>query len=64
MKSVTAVGAVAIGAVVETGWTNNSTRALVADESVFGVGAALVAPTLDEEEEEEELILEDEEDDE
>jgi hypothetical protein len=36
VKTVTAAGAVAIGAVVETGFTNRSGQALVVDQSVFG----------------------------
>jgi hypothetical protein len=36
MKSVTAAGAVAVGAAVETGWTNRSGQALVLGDTVFG----------------------------
>jgi hypothetical protein len=36
MKTVTAAGAVAIGAVVETGFSNRSGQALVTGQSVFG----------------------------
>ena len=57
MKSVTAIAVVAIGADVELGWTNNSNVPLFESESVFGVGAALVAPTLDDPE----VLLTDEE---
>jgi hypothetical protein len=39
-KIVTAVGAVANGAVVETGWVNRSGVALVAGQSVFGTASA------------------------
>lgn len=39
VKTVTATGAVANGAVVETGWANRSGVALVAGQSVFGSGA-------------------------
>jgi hypothetical protein len=54
MKTVTAVGAVANAAVVETDWSNYSGLALVAGQSVFGLGAALPAPADAEEEPEEE----------
>jgi len=59
LKTVTATGAVANGAAVEAGWVNRSNIALVADQSVFGLGtAATAAPTLDEpEDEEDEEIL-------
>jgi hypothetical protein len=40
MKMVTATGAVAIGAVVETGWVNRANRSLVANESIFGSAVA------------------------
>ena len=40
MKMVTAVGTVAVGGVVETGWVNRSTRSLVATESIFGSAVA------------------------
>jgi hypothetical protein len=43
-KVVTAVGAVADGAAVETGWLNRSGVALVSGDSVWGVGPANVAP--------------------
>jgi hypothetical protein len=42
-KMVTAAGAVAIGAVVETGFTNRSDFALVATDSVFGSGTTASA---------------------
>jgi hypothetical protein len=37
LKTVTAAGAVANGAVVETGWVNRSGQALVTGDSVFGL---------------------------
>ena len=43
IKTVTAAGAVANGAAVETGWTNRSGVALVAGQSVFGSSAAASA---------------------
>jgi len=47
IKTVTATGAVANGAAVETGWVNRSGVALVTGQSVFGSGtAANAAPTL------------------
>jgi hypothetical protein len=39
VKSVTAAGAVANGAVVETGWVNRSGAALVTGDSVFGLSS-------------------------
>jgi hypothetical protein len=46
LKSVTAVGAVANGAAVETNWQNRSGVALVAGQTVFGSGTAqLAAPS-------------------
>ena len=46
LKMVTAAGAVAIGAVVETGFVNRSPVALTTGQSVFGSGStALAAPT-------------------
>ena len=42
-KMVTAAGAVANGAAVETGWTNRSGVALVAGQSVFGSSTAASA---------------------
>jgi len=52
-KTVTATGAVAIGAAIEANWLNRSDFAMVATESAFGSGtAASVTPTLDEPEEE------------
>ena len=42
-KTVTATGAVANGAAVETGWTNRSGVALVAGQSVFGSSSAASA---------------------
>ena len=46
MKMVTAAGAVANGAVVETGWVNRSGVALVANQSTHGSSATqLAAPT-------------------
>jgi hypothetical protein len=54
VKMVTAAGAVAIGAAIETGWVNRSDFAMVATESAFGSGtAASTAPTIVEFEEEE-----------
>lgn len=53
MKMVTAAGAVATGAVIETGFVNRSGVALVTGQSLFGVAsAALAAPSLTAEEEE------------
>jgi len=53
VKMVTAAGAVAVGAVIETGWVNRSESAMVTGDSVFGSGtAATTTPTLFEEEEE------------
>lgn len=53
MKMVTATGAVANGAAVETGFVNRSGVALVSGQSLFGVAsAALAAPSLTAEEEE------------
>lgn len=47
LKMVTAAGAVADGAVVETGFTNRSGRALVTGDSVFGSEvAATAAPAM------------------
>jgi hypothetical protein len=43
LKSVTAVGAVANGAAVETNWTNRSGVGIVAGQSVFGSGTAQLA---------------------
>jgi hypothetical protein len=43
IKTVTAPGAVLNGADVEAGWANRSGVALVADQSVFGSGAAALA---------------------
>jgi hypothetical protein len=43
LKTVTAVGAVASGAVVETGWVNRSGQALVAADSVFGLSSTASA---------------------
>jgi hypothetical protein len=40
MKMVTAAGAVAIGAVIETGFVNRSNRSLVTGESIFGSASA------------------------
>jgi len=55
MKSVTAAGAVADGAAIETGFTNRSGVAMVATNNQFGSAtAASVAPTLEEEAVEEE----------
>jgi hypothetical protein len=49
LKMVTAAGAVAGGAVIETGFTNRSGLALVTGQSTFGSAtAATVAPTLEE----------------
>lgn len=39
-KLVTATGAVAVGAVIETGFNNRSDRALVTGESTFGIATA------------------------
>jgi hypothetical protein len=47
IKTVTATGTVANGAVVETGWVNRSGVSLVAGQSVFGSAATQVAaPTV------------------
>lgn len=43
LKTVTAVGAVAVGAVVETGFVNRSPSALVANQSVFGSSTTATA---------------------
>lgn len=43
LKTVTAAGAVAIGAAVETGFVNRSNQALVTGQSVFGSGTAASA---------------------
>jgi hypothetical protein len=43
LKMVTAAGTVAVGAAVETGFVNRSTRSLVSGESVFGSSAAASA---------------------
>lgn len=52
-KIVTAAGAVAIGAVVETGFVNRGESAMVATESILGSGTgASVTPTVFGEEEE------------
>lgn len=45
LKLVTAAAGVAIGAVVETGFTNRSGVALTTGQSVFGTAAALAAPS-------------------
>jgi hypothetical protein len=44
IKTVTATGAVAPGAAVETGYVNRCGRALVAGETVFGSATAALAP--------------------
>lgn len=43
IKTVTATGAVANGAAVETGWANRSGASLVSGQSVFGSGATPLA---------------------
>lgn len=46
MKMVTATGSVAVGAAIEAGFVNRSTRTMIATESAYGSGtAALAAPS-------------------
>lgn len=46
MRMVTATGSVAVGAAIETGFINRSTRTMVTTESAYGSGtAALAAPS-------------------
>jgi hypothetical protein len=45
VKTVTATGAVAIGAAIEAGWVNRSARDLVAGESAFGSAVTPALPT-------------------
>jgi hypothetical protein len=62
MKMVTSVAGTALNVAVETGWTNNSTGAILSDQSVFGVSTTgFATPALDEEivlDEEDEIVEE------